>query len=47
MPSASPYLVVLFGGVALPPIAPQSETPHALLWNAHRLFGAMAPTPSD
>jgi cytochrome b561 len=38
MLSASPYPVVLFGGVHLPPILPQSETLHALLWNAHRLI---------
>jgi cytochrome b561 len=38
MLSAAPYPVVLFGGVHLPAILPQSETLHALLWNAHYLL---------
>ena len=35
MLSAAAYPVVLFGGVRLPPILPQSDSLHALLWNAH------------
>jgi cytochrome b561 len=35
MLSAGAYPVVLFGNVRLPPILPQSDTLHALLWNAH------------
>jgi cytochrome b561 len=35
MLSASPYPVVLFSGFNLPPILPQSEALHTLLWNAH------------
>ena len=35
MLSAASYPVVLFAGVQLPPILPQSDTLHALLWNAH------------
>jgi len=35
MLSAAAYPVVLFGGVNLPPILPQSDTLHALLWDAH------------
>jgi cytochrome b561 len=35
MLSAAGYPVVLFGGVHLPPIAPQSASLHALLWSAH------------
>jgi cytochrome b561 len=35
MLSAAAYPVVLFGGVHLPAILPQSDTLHALLWNAH------------
>ncbi len=38
MLSAAPYPVVLFGAVHLPPILPQSEQLHALLWTAHRLI---------
>jgi cytochrome b561 len=35
MMSAAAYPVVLFGGVHLPPILPQSDSLHTLLWNAH------------
>ena len=35
MLSAAAYPVVLFGGVHLPAILPQSDSLHALLWNAH------------
>ena len=35
MLSAAAYPVVLFGGVYLPPILPQSDGVHTLLWNAH------------
>ena len=35
MLSAASYPVVLFGGVHLPPILPQSDSLHALLWDAH------------
>jgi cytochrome b561 len=35
MLSAAAYPVVLFGGVQLPPILPQSAALHALLWGAH------------
>jgi cytochrome b561 len=35
MLSAAAYPVVLLAGVRLPAILPQSDTLHALLWNAH------------
>jgi cytochrome b561 len=35
MLSAAAYPVVLFGGMHLPAIVPQSDSLHALLWNAH------------
>ncbi|PZM14820.1 cytochrome b [Rhizobium tubonense] len=35
MLSAAAYPIVLYGGIRLPPILPQSETLHALLWSAH------------
>ena len=35
MLSAAAYPVVLFGGVQLPAILPQSDSLHALLWSAH------------
>ena len=35
MLSAAAYPVVLFPGVVLPPILPQSASLHSLLWNAH------------
>jgi len=35
MLSAAEYPVVLFGGWHLPPILPQSDSLHALLWDAH------------
>jgi cytochrome b561 len=36
MLSTADYPVVLFGNVRLPPILPQSDTLHTLLWAAHR-----------
>jgi cytochrome b561 len=38
MLSAAAYPVVLFGGVQLPAILPQSDALHTLLWNAHVFF---------
>jgi cytochrome b561 len=38
MLSAAGYPVVLFPGVHLPPIAPQSDSLHTLFWNAHVLL---------
>ena len=38
MLSAAAYPVVLFGGVHLPAILPQSDSLHALLWDAHILL---------
>jgi cytochrome b561 len=35
MLSAAAYPVVLYGGVHLPAILPQSDSLHALLWDAH------------
>jgi cytochrome b561 len=35
MLSAAAYPVVLFGSVRLPPIMPQSDSLHALLWDVH------------
>lgn len=35
MLSAAAYPVVVFGRLNLPPIAPQSDSLHTLLWNAH------------
>ena len=35
MLSAAAYPIVLFPGVTLPPILPQSASLHALLWTAH------------
>ena len=35
MLSAAGYPVVLYGGVRLPAILPQSDSLHTLLWNAH------------
>jgi cytochrome b561 len=35
MLSAAAYPIVLYGGIRLPPILPQSDTLHALLWSAH------------
>jgi len=35
MLSAAAYPIVLFAGVRLPPILPQSDSLHALLWSAH------------
>lgn len=35
MMSAAAYPIVLYGGIQLPPILPQSIGLHALLWSAH------------
>ena len=35
MLSAAAYPVVLYGGIWLPPILPQSDSLHTLLWSAH------------
>jgi cytochrome b561 len=35
MLSAAAYPIVLFGGLRLPPILPQSDSLHAMLWDAH------------
>jgi cytochrome b561 len=35
MLSAGAYPVVLYGGIRLPPIAPHSDSLHAMLWTAH------------
>jgi len=35
MMSASAYPIVLYGGIHLPAILPQSDTVRTLLWNAH------------
>ncbi len=35
MLSAADYPIVLYGGVRLPPILPQSDSLHTLLWDAH------------
>jgi cytochrome b561 len=35
MLSAAAYPVVLYGSVHLPAILPQSDSLHAVLWNAH------------
>src|SRR5580692_10370354 len=35
MLSAASYPVVLFGGFTLPPILPQSDALHTILWGAH------------
>jgi cytochrome b561 len=35
MLSAAAYPVRLIGGIVLPPILPQSDSLHTLLWNAH------------
>jgi cytochrome b561 len=39
MLSAAAYPVVLFGGVWLPAILPQSDSLHTLLWDAHFYLG--------
>jgi cytochrome b561 len=39
MLSAADYPVVLLGGVRLPPILPQSDRLHSLLWDAHHYLG--------
>ncbi|MDE1996727.1 MAG: cytochrome b [Rhizobiaceae bacterium] len=35
MLSAAAYPIVLYGGIRLPPILPQNDTLHSLLWTAH------------
>ena len=35
MMSAAAYPIVLFGGIRLPPILPQSASLHTMLWGAH------------
>ncbi|MET1047236.1 MAG: cytochrome b [Hyphomicrobium sp.] len=35
MMSAANYPIIIFGGLHLPPILPQNDSLHALLWNAH------------
>jgi cytochrome b561 len=35
MMSAAAYPIVLFGGIRLPPILPQSASLHTILWSAH------------
>jgi cytochrome b561 len=35
MLSAAAYPIVLYGGVHLPPILPQSDSLHTVLWDAH------------
>ena len=35
MLSAAAYPIVLYGGVRLPAILPQSDSLHTALWNAH------------
>jgi cytochrome b561 len=35
MMSAANYPIVIFGGLRLPPILPQSDSLHTLLWDAH------------
>jgi cytochrome b561 len=32
---AAAYPVVLYGGIQIPPLLPQSDSLHTLLWNAH------------
>jgi cytochrome b561 len=38
MLSAAAYPIVLYGNIRLPPILPQSDALHTLLWNAHALL---------
>jgi cytochrome b561 len=35
MMSAADYPIILFGSIRLPPILPQSDSMHTLLWDAH------------
>lgn len=35
MMSAAAYPIMLYGGIHLPPMLPQSASLHALLWSAH------------
>jgi cytochrome b561 len=39
MLSAAAYPVVLFGGIWLPPLLPQSDFLHSILWDAHFYLG--------
>ncbi|MCP2216042.1 cytochrome b [Bradyrhizobium elkanii] len=39
MLSAAAYPVVLYGGIWLPPILPQSDFLHSMLWDAHFYLG--------
>ncbi|HWV43480.1 cytochrome b, partial [Pseudorhodoplanes sp.] len=39
MLSAADYPIVLYGGIRVPPILPQSDLLHTLLWNAHSYLG--------
>jgi cytochrome b561 len=39
MLSAAEYPVVLYGGIWLPPILPQSDLLHSILWDAHFYLG--------
>jgi cytochrome b561 len=41
MLSAADYPVVLFGGLRLPPILPESELLHTVLWDAHHYLGLL------
>jgi cytochrome b561 len=41
MLSAAAYPVVLFGGLRLPQIVPQSDLLHTLLWDAHHYLGLL------
>lgn len=36
---AAAYPVVLYGGIQIPPLLPQSDGVHTLLWNAHAYLG--------
>jgi cytochrome b561 len=36
---AAAYPVVLYGGTQIPPLLPQSDRMHTLLWNAHAYLG--------
>ncbi|MHC2518982.1 cytochrome b [Bradyrhizobium diazoefficiens] len=36
---AADYPIVLYGGVRIPPLLPQSDSMHTLLWNAHFYLG--------
>jgi cytochrome b561 len=36
---AAAYPVVVYGGIQIPPLLPQSDSVHTLLWNAHFYLG--------